>query len=112
MKVIIITVLLYLGFVYGKYPHFLSDEFIDYINRQNSTRKAGRNFKEDVPMSYFQSLTGVIRDETIDELPLLVHNLEGIEIPESFDAREKWPNCPTIKDITDQGNCGSCWVRS
>lgn len=32
------------------------------------------------------------------------------EIPENFDAREKWPHCPTIGEIRDQGSCGSCWV--
>nr|1SP4_A Chain A, Cathepsin B [Bos taurus] len=31
-------------------------------------------------------------------------------LPESFDAREQWPNCPTIKEIRDQGSCGSCWA--
>jgi cathepsin B len=31
-------------------------------------------------------------------------------IPESFDAREAWPNCPTIKEIRDQSDCGSCWA--
>ena len=31
-------------------------------------------------------------------------------LPIYFDAREHWPNCPTIKEIRDQGNCGSCWV--
>ena len=34
-----------------------------------------------------------------------------VVLPESFDAREQWPNCPTIKEIRDQGSCGSCWVR-
>lgn len=31
-------------------------------------------------------------------------------IPEAFDAREQWPDCPTIQEIRDQGSCGSCWV--
>lgn len=31
-------------------------------------------------------------------------------IPSTFDARERWPDCPTIREIRDQGACGSCWV--
>ncbi|XP_008196467.2 cathepsin B-like cysteine proteinase 4 isoform X2 [Tribolium castaneum] len=34
-----------------------------------------------------------------------------ISIPESFDAREKWPECKdVIGKIRNQGNCGSCWA--
>ncbi|XGW24188.1 hypothetical protein V3C99_005966 [Haemonchus contortus] len=33
-------------------------------------------------------------------------------IPESFDARDKWKNCPSIGYIRDQSNCGSCWAVS
>lgn len=32
------------------------------------------------------------------------------ELPVNFDARTQWPNCPTIKEIYDQGSCGSCWT--
>lgn len=31
-------------------------------------------------------------------------------IPDEFDSRTQWPNCPTIREIRDQGSCGSCWV--
>ncbi|VDM77904.1 unnamed protein product [Strongylus vulgaris] len=34
------------------------------------------------------------------------------EIPESFDARERWPDCRSVKLIRDQANCGSCWAVS
>lgn len=34
------------------------------------------------------------------------------DLPEEFDAREHWPNCPTIREIRDQGSCGSCWVSA
>lgn len=90
--------------------HPLSKEFIDLINNQQSTWKAGRNFAENVPMSYIQRLMGVHPDSKYHVLEPLIHNLEGVEIPESFDSRQQWPECPTIREIRDQGSCGSCWV--
>jgi len=42
-------------------------------------------------------------------LPKLLHELVK-DIPETFDARTQWPNCPTIGEIRDQGSCGSCWA--
>jgi hypothetical protein len=30
--------------------------------------------------------------------------------PTSFDARDKWPDCPSIGTIRNQGGCGSCWA--
>lgn len=31
-------------------------------------------------------------------------------LPERFDAREQWPDCPSLQQIRDQSNCGSCWA--
>lgn len=31
-------------------------------------------------------------------------------IPESFDAREQWPECTGIAEVRDQSACGSCWA--
>lgn len=33
-------------------------------------------------------------------------------LPESFDAAENWPECPSLKEIRDQSVCGSCWAFS
>jgi len=30
--------------------------------------------------------------------------------PASFDSREHWPNCQSMKMIRDQSDCGSCWA--
>ena len=32
------------------------------------------------------------------------------DLPESFDPVEKWPECPSLKEIRDQSVCGSCWA--
>ena len=50
-------------------------------------------------------------------ISLLIYNVEkteyeAVDIPESFDARQQWPDCPSTKEIRDQGSCGSCWVSS
>jgi cathepsin B len=33
-------------------------------------------------------------------------------IPEAFNAYERWPQCPSIKQIQDQSACGSCYAVS
>lgn len=36
--------------------------------------------------------------------------LKSSELPENFDPRKQWPHCPSLSEIRDQGDCGSCWV--
>jgi cathepsin B len=65
---------------------------------------------EDIPREYILQLMGVHRDAHLFRLPTKSGEVTDVEIPEEFDAREQWPDCPTIKEIRDQGSCGSCWV--
>ena len=60
---------------------------------------------------YVKGLCGVIPNPNNWQLKELRHDLSGVKVPDSFDARDQWTNCPTLKEIRDQGNCGSCWVR-
>ena len=66
---------------------------------------------EDTPFAYIHQLMGVHRDARLFSLPPKAGGLNNIELPDEFDARVQWPDCPTIKEIRDQGSCGSCWVR-
>nr|KAF6479584.1 cathepsin B [Molossus molossus] len=89
--------------------HFqpLSDELLNYVNKRNTTWKAGHNF-HNVELSYVKRLCGTKLGGP--KLPQRVWLADDIVLPENFDAREQWPNCPTIKEIRDQGSCGSCWA--
>lgn len=45
------------------------------------------------------------------KLEEFVHtDVDQIDIPDSFDSRIQWSNCPSISYIRDQSNCGSCWA--
>lgn len=92
--------------------HPLSDEFINEINSKATTWKAGRNFHADTSLRYIKGLMGVHPDSKKFLEPIKTDdNLLALgEIPEQFDARTNWPDCPTINEIRDQASCGSCWA--
>ena len=77
-------------------------------------QQAGENFEHDAfPVSSFVRLLGVHPDAHKYRLPQMNHLSvsNGIaSIPDQFDAREEWPECPSIREIRDQGSCGSCWA--
>ncbi len=88
----------------------LSQEMVDYINSLDTTWKAEKSRRfEGANEDFVRGLCGAkLENKTItfavkDITPLA-------NIPDSFDARTQWPNCPSIDDIRDQAACGSCWV--
>ncbi|KAK3798806.1 hypothetical protein RRG08_040637 [Elysia crispata] len=97
-------------------PAPLSDAQINLINSDpTSTWKAGRNFRQD-QLEHVKKLLGVDMEANAmyNKLHLDVlgdnDDLSVDDLPETFDPRKKWPSCPTIKEIRDQANCGSCWA--
>lgn len=45
-------------------------------------------------------------------LPIRTRTVLASAIPDEFDARNQWPQCPSIGRIRDQSECGSCWAIS
>ncbi|GBN46698.1 Cathepsin B [Araneus ventricosus] len=113
MKVLVVLAMVLVAVSARSQPfkriHPLSEKMIEYVNFMNTTWKAGRNFHEGVTMKYIRGLLGVHKDNHKYRLPSIRHAVPG-DLPESFDSREQWPNCPTINEIRDQGSCGSCWA--
>ncbi|KAK6488869.1 cathepsin B-like [Huso huso] len=85
----------------------LSHELVNYINKANTTWKARHNFPN-ADLSYVKKLCGTFLNGP--KLPVMVEYAGDVKLPDSFDPREQWPNCPTIQEIRDQGSCGSCWA--
>ncbi|BFZ21365.1 hypothetical protein BsWGS_24404 [Bradybaena similaris] len=91
----------------------LSDEEIFYINNlSGATWKAGRNFYPH-ELARVKRMLGVNMAENM-EYNRLHQTLKDIqvtgELPDNFDPRTKWPSCPSLNEVRDQSNCGSCWA--
>jgi len=43
--------------------------------------------------------------------PYKVHTgFDIAALPDNFDSRQNWPSCPSIQEVRDQSDCGSCWA--
>ncbi|GMS84020.1 hypothetical protein PENTCL1PPCAC_6195, partial [Pristionchus entomophagus] len=108
----------------------------DNINRQNLTWKARYNpFAHKAYMKEFEEYSieygkerlvevieagvhvvkeGISPEDRMGDTIQHIEELKNMRLtlPSSFDAREKWPRCSSIHQISNQGACGSCWAMS
>ncbi|KHJ94251.1 papain family cysteine protease [Oesophagostomum dentatum] len=82
----------------------------DYLREHQSLFEVGETaegkegMKHLIDVNFLRIPEGTVR--------MRVQLEENEDVPERFDAREKWPDCPSIPYIRDQSRCGSCWAVS
>ncbi|ETN78862.1 papain family cysteine protease [Necator americanus] len=90
--------------------------YVDYVNQHQSFYKVTKDLLQaEYSPLVEQYAKAVMRSEfmTKPNQNYVVKDVDlNINLPETFDAREKWPNCTSIRTIRDQSNCGSCWAVS
>nr|ABY78830.1 cathepsin B-like protease [Trypanosoma congolense] len=93
----------------------LTKTFVDRINQLNGGMwKAVYNGKmQNITFSEAKRLTGawIQKNSSLPPVRFTEEQLRT-ELPESFDSAEKWPNCPTIREIADQSACRASWAVS
>ena len=105
-KLTILSVVLFAAFANAEL--FQQQDIVDRINSMKTTWKAGVNKRfEGVDMDVIRYQMGVWKS---DNSKVPVKQITPVEVPDTFDARTQWSNCPTVREVRDQGSCGSCWV--
>lgn len=93
--------------------HPLSFAAVSHINSLKSTWTAGHNFPTTMELGSMKRMLGAKKTPPHMRLPVKKLNereLDSVVLPKSFDARTAWPKCQSIKEIRNQGSCGSCWA--
>jgi len=91
----------------------ISSSLVDQINSlPGNTWKASSNqgpFMSKATIGEVKQLLGVLPGGP--QLPRKTEFEVKVEdLPDSFDSRTNWPQCPTIGMIRDQSACGTCWA--
>ena len=76
------------------------------IAKEVNAKKTTWIANEAIPTRDYEQYLGVLEGE---KLPLK-EITPLADLPEKWEASEKWPECPSIVEIRDQSTCGSCWA--
>jgi len=84
---------------------------IKEVNSMNAGWKAGINSRFDgKPTEYVKKLLGFKPIPGMRPAIQVHTGFDMAALPQNFDSRTNWPNCPSIQEVRDQSDCGSCWA--
>jgi len=87
----------------------VSNDMINRVNSRQTTWTAGQNAKfAGMTIGQAKVYMGTILGGRMP--PAKVFDEEDVSVPDSFDARTAWSQCPSINLVRDQSACGSCWA--
>lgn len=115
MKLVILVSVLLIGAasgisLNGKLLAPLSDDIVHYVNKLGTTWQAEKSKFHSWNLKAFKKTLGTLGVGKPSRLEVNEHKVDVSALPDQFDARTQWPNCPTIQEVRDQGSCGSCWA--
>jgi len=87
-----------------------STKLINQVNANQKMWKAAHNPITRMPKSQARKLLGVKKFQSYQWRVKEFTEAELANAPDEFDSRTNWPNCPTIQEIYNQKQCGSCWA--
>ncbi len=83
----------------------------DHVNSLGTTWTADAYEGEDISFALGKLDAGLMASNIglgVKDFP----REELTDVPESFDSRDQWPDCQSIREIRNQAKCGSCWAFS
>ncbi|TPP60838.1 cathepsin B [Fasciola gigantica] len=90
-----------------------SDRLIHYVNEESGASWKAAWSARFNGVEHFKHHLGALTEtpeQRKSRRPTVRHYVSDSDLPESFDARVQWPDCPSISEIRDQSKCGSCWA--
>ncbi|XGW24186.1 hypothetical protein V3C99_005965, partial [Haemonchus contortus] len=87
---------------------------VDYVNQRQSFFKA--EYSPEVAEYRLGNLMKAhfVKQPREEGYELTTEQLlaNNSDLPENFDSRDQWKDCPSLRYIRDQTKCGSCWAVS